>query len=81
MSGGSSISVQSIRMRIDRDCSVDIERFDSGECDKTPASQSCTCTATIIGFTIVIVVLLIIVAVLIFALVRSRLHGNHKSEE
>ena len=84
VSGGPSISVQSILMRIDRDCSVDIEGFDSEECDQTSASQSCTCTAAIVGLTIVVVILLVIVAVLIFALVWRSRHGNlciHKSEE
>ena len=85
VSGGPSIPVQSILMRIDSDCSVDIDTFDSGECDKTAASQSSTSmmdnTAAIIGLTVVVVVLLVIVAVLILALVWSRHRGNRKSEE
>ena len=83
VSGGPSITVQSIQMRIDHSCSVDIEEFDSGECVQTPASQSSTSTdntAAIIGSTTV-VVLLVIVAVLIFAVVWRSRHGKHKSEE
>ena len=86
VSGGPSIPIQSIRMRIDSDCSVAVEGFDSGECDQTPSQSSTSTdnTAATIGFTMVVVILLVIVAVLIFALVWSRRHGNlciHKSEE
>ena len=83
VSGGPSISVQSILMRIDSDCPV---TFNDAECAETPVSQSSTSTdntAAIIGGVVAVVVT---VPVLIFALalVWRGCHGKlsiHKFEE
>ena len=81
VSGGTSIPVQGVLLRIDNECPVSIESLNDRECKETTTSSSPqSSTAAIIGGVVVAVVL--IIAVLVFALtvflvlvLKSR-HGN-----
>ena len=88
VSGGASVLVQGVQIRLDTVCPVSITSFDDGECSESPTSASCQSssdnTAAIIGGVVVVIVL--IIAVLVFGmtvliLVWKSRHGNQKTEE
>ena len=87
VSGGASVLVQGVQIRLDTVCPVSITSFDDGECSESPTSATSQCssdnTAAIIGGVVAIV---LIIAVLVFGmtvliLVWESRHGNQKTEE
>ena len=82
VSGGASVLVQGVQIKLDSVCPVSIASFDDGECSESPTSPSCQCssnnTVAIIGgvVAIVLIIAVLVIGMSVLVLVWKSHHKN-----